>query len=109
MIHRDGNSIGLPAFEGANYLHIDQMKTGYPVGDRRCFRPSTLPSTGWPRLALADAIRRRMAVRRNDLDIEEMPESWQRDLGFLDGRDRRCPAEEGAFRAARLIYSQRNL
>jgi len=50
-----------------------------------------------------------MAVRRNDLDIEEMPESWQRDLGFLDGRDRRCPAEEGAFRAARLIYSQRNL
>ncbi|MGK9052000.1 hypothetical protein [Neorhizobium petrolearium] len=62
-----------------------------------------------PRLALADVIRRRLTVRRNDLDIEEMPESWQRDIGLMDGRDRRRPAEEGAFRAARLIYSQRNL
>ncbi|SMF75083.1 hypothetical protein SAMN02982989_4456 [Xaviernesmea oryzae] len=62
-----------------------------------------------PRLALADVIRRRLTVRRNDLDIEEMPESWQRDIGLMDGRDRRCPAEEGAFRAARLICSQRNL
>lgn len=62
-----------------------------------------------PRLGLTEAIRRRLAVRRNVLDLEEMPESWQRDLGILDGRDRRGPEEEGAFRAARLIYSQRNL
>jgi hypothetical protein len=62
-----------------------------------------------PKLGLADAIRRRLAVRRNNLDLEEMPESWQRDLGFLDGRDRRGPQDEGAFRATRLIHSQRNL
>lgn len=62
-----------------------------------------------PRLTLVDAIRSRLSARRNNLYLEEMPESWQRDLGILDGRGRRCPVEEGAFRAARLIYSQRNL
>ncbi|MGK6312550.1 hypothetical protein [Neorhizobium sp. DT-125] len=62
-----------------------------------------------PGFAFADMIRRRLAVRRNGLDLEEMPESWQRDIGLMDGRDRRGSSDEGAFRAARLIYSQRNL
>ncbi|CDZ39515.1 hypothetical protein NOJ28_10025 [Neorhizobium galegae] len=62
-----------------------------------------------PRFGIIDAIRRRLAVRRNNLDLEEMPQSWQRDLGLLDGRDRRGPQDEGAFRATRLIQSQRNL
>ncbi|MBP2558150.1 hypothetical protein J2857_000901 [Neorhizobium galegae] len=62
-----------------------------------------------PKLGIANAIRRRLAVRRNSLDLEEMPQSWQRDLGLLDGRDKRGPQDEGAFRAARLLYSQRNL
>ncbi|MCQ1836012.1 hypothetical protein [Neorhizobium galegae] len=61
-----------------------------------------------PKLGIADAIRRRLAVRRNNLDLEEMPQSFQRDLGLLDGRDRRGPQDEGAFHAARLLYSQRN-
>lgn len=45
------------------------------------------------------------------LDLEEMPENLQRDIGLADGRDRRGerPEEEGAFRAARLIYLQRPL
>ncbi|EUB96848.1 hypothetical protein PMI07_001182 [Rhizobium sp. CF080] len=62
-----------------------------------------------PRFGIIDAIRRRLAVRRNRLDLEEMPQSWQRDLGLLDGRDRRGPRDEGAFHATRLIQSQRNL
>lgn len=45
------------------------------------------------------------------LDLEEMPENLQRDIGLSDGRGRRGerPEDEGAFRAARLIYSQRPL
>ncbi|MDR6816695.1 hypothetical protein J2X76_001868 [Neorhizobium sp. 2083] len=62
-----------------------------------------------PRFGLAKAIRFRLAVRRNSLDLEEMPASWQRDLGLLDGRDRRGAPDEGAFRATRMIYSQRSL
>ncbi|WP_037076570.1 hypothetical protein [Neorhizobium vignae] len=63
----------------------------------------------FPKLGITDAIRRRLAVRRNNLDLEEMPQSWQRDLGLLDGRDRRGPQDEGAFHATRRIQSQRNL
>jgi hypothetical protein len=62
----------------------------------------------FPKLGIVAAIGRRLAVRRNSLDLEEMPQSWQRDLGLLDGRDRRGPPDEGAFRAARMIYSQRS-
>ncbi|CAN7421236.1 hypothetical protein [Neorhizobium tomejilense] len=62
-----------------------------------------------PKLGIAAAIGRRLAVRRNTLDLEEMPQSWQRDLGLLNGRDKRDPRDEGAFRAARLLYSHRNL
>ena len=62
----------------------------------------------YPKLGIAAAIRRRLAVRRNSLDLEEMPQSWQRDLGLLDGRDKRGPQDEGAFRATRTVYSQRS-
>lgn len=62
-----------------------------------------------PKLGIADAIRRRLAVRRNTLDLEEMPASWQRDLGLLDGRDRRGRQREGALHAVKLVQSQRNL
>lgn len=62
----------------------------------------------FPKLGITDVIRRRLAVRRNNLDLEEMPQSWQRDLGLLDGRDRRGPEDEGAFRATRMVYSQRS-
>ncbi len=62
----------------------------------------------FPKLGIAAAIGRRLAVRRNSLDLEEMPQSWQRDLGLLDGRDRRGHLDEGAFRATRMVYSQRS-
>jgi hypothetical protein len=62
----------------------------------------------YPKLRIAAAIRRRLAVRRNSLDLEEMPQSWQRDLGLLDGRDKRGPQDEGAFRATRTVHSQRS-
>ncbi|WP_117193540.1 hypothetical protein [Rhizobium terrae] len=62
-----------------------------------------------PRFGLTEMLRRKRSIHQNSIDLEEMPESWQRDLGLKDGRDRRGRPDEGAFRAARMIYSQRNL
>lgn len=65
----------------------------------------------WPDVDIIRFLRHRPVRRATLLDPEEMPENLLRDIGIFDGRDRRGerPEEEGAFRAARLIYSQRPL
>lgn len=62
-----------------------------------------------PQLSLAELLNRSLYKHQNSIDLEEMPESWQRDVGILDGRDRRGAPDEGAFRTARMIYTQRSL
>jgi hypothetical protein len=62
-----------------------------------------------PHLSLAEMITGRLFKHQTSIDLEEMPESWQRDVGIIDGRDRRGAPDEGAFRAARMIYTQRSL
>ena len=62
-----------------------------------------------PHLSLAEFANRMFSKHQNNIDLEEMPESWQRDIGILEGRGRRGAPDEGAFRAARMIYTQRSL
>lgn len=62
-----------------------------------------------PHVSLAGLFNRLLLKHQDSVDMEEMPESWQRDVGMLDGRDRRGPPEEGSFRTARMIYAQRSL
>jgi len=62
-----------------------------------------------PHIPLGDILRRYLVMHQNYIDADKMPESWRRDIGLLDGRDRRGPSEEGAFRAARMVYTQRSL
>ncbi len=62
-----------------------------------------------PQLRIGNLLRRIMPMHQNILDLEEMPENWQRDLGILDGRDRRGDPGSGAFRATRMIHLHRNL
>ena len=62
-----------------------------------------------PYVSLAELFNRLLRKHQNSVDMEEMPESWQRDIGMLDGRDRRGAPEEGSFKAARTIYTQRSL
>ncbi len=65
----------------------------------------------WPDVDILRFLPHRDVRRAVPLDLEEMPENLRRDIGLDDGRDRRGerPEEEGAFGAARLIYSQRPL
>ncbi|MGI2031436.1 hypothetical protein ACRQ1B_03490 [Rhizobium panacihumi] len=65
----------------------------------------------WPDIDIVRFLSQKPVRRAIPLDLEEMPENLQRDIGIFDGRARRGerPEEEGAFRAARLIYSQRPL
>ena len=62
-----------------------------------------------PQSGLAKLWRRRIAMHQNRIDMSEMPEGLQRDLGLMDGRNPRHPSDEGAFRAARLIHAHRSL
>lgn len=65
----------------------------------------------WPDIDIVRFLHHRQVRHNAPLDLEEMPENLQRDIGLADGRCRRGerPEEEGAFRAVRLIYSQRPL
>ncbi|WP_157895477.1 hypothetical protein [Rhizobium sp. LCM 4573] len=64
----------------------------------------------WPRLDLTAIIGdRRRPAADNRLDLEEMPDSWKRDLGLMDGRDPPGPAKGDRFRAEDLIHTRRNL
>jgi hypothetical protein len=63
----------------------------------------------WPRLDLMALFGNRRPAADNRLDLEEMPDSWKRDLGFMDGRDPRGPAKSDHFRAEDLIHTRRNL
>jgi hypothetical protein len=64
----------------------------------------------WPKLGLIEWLGRCRVMHQNCIDPESMPEDLRRDLGLLDGRGRRGGIpQEGAFRAARLIYTQRSL
>ena len=65
----------------------------------------------WPDVDIVRFLSHPQKRRALPLDLEEMPENLQRDIGLADGRGRRGerPEEEGAFRAARQIYSQRPL
>jgi hypothetical protein len=62
-----------------------------------------------PQLWIETLARGRTAMHQSLIDLEEMPESWQRDIGILDGRDRRGDCHGGAFRATRMICLNRNL
>ncbi|WP_158693458.1 hypothetical protein [Neorhizobium alkalisoli] len=62
-----------------------------------------------PHVSLSELISRRLSTHQNNVDVAEMPESWKRDIGMLDGRDRRGPPDEGAFQATRMISMQRSL
>ncbi len=62
-----------------------------------------------PQVDLWGSLRRRVATHKNGVDPEDMPEHWQKDIGMLDGRDRRGPPKESALRAARMTYSHRYL
>lgn len=62
-----------------------------------------------PRIRFENLLRHRAATHQNHLDPEEMPDGLQRDLGLLDGRNRRGEPQKGHFRAATLIYTQRSL
>jgi hypothetical protein len=62
-----------------------------------------------PHLSLSRLIARRLSKHQDSIDLEAMPESWKRDIGMLDGRDPRGGPDEGAFRATRMVYTQRSL
>ena len=65
----------------------------------------------WPDLEFARFLPHRGTKRVVLIDLAEMPENLQRDIGFRDGRGRRGEKlqEAGAFEAIRLIGSQRPL
>ncbi len=46
-----------------------------------------------PKPAFGDFLRRRLTARGSEIDIDEMPDSWKRDVGILDGRDRYEPVQ----------------
>lgn len=62
-----------------------------------------------PQIHLLEKLRQCFSMDQSGIDMDEMPESWKRDIGMLDGRDRRGPPDEGAFRATRMVYTQRSL
>lgn len=62
-----------------------------------------------PHVSLAALFNRAFLKHQDSVDMEEMPESWRRDIGMLDGRDRRGAPDEGALRATRMAYTQRSL
>lgn len=65
----------------------------------------------WPDVDIVGFMRQKNKHSTAPIDLEEMPENLLRDIGLADGRDRRGERgeQEGAFRATRLIYSQRPL
>lgn len=62
-----------------------------------------------PQIRLLEKIRERFSMHQSGIDLDEMPESWKRDIGMIDGRDRRGPSDEGAFHATRMVYTHRSL
>ncbi len=40
-------------------------------------------------------LRHWLTARSSGIDIDEMPDSWKRDVGILDGRDRYRPVQRG--------------
>lgn len=42
-----------------------------------------------PQTEIGNSFRRWIAARQGEIDIEEMPDSWKRDVGILDGRGMR--------------------
>ncbi|AXV15962.1 hypothetical protein CYG48_09795 [Neorhizobium sp. SOG26] len=62
-----------------------------------------------PQIKVADLWRTSQAMHQNAVDPAEMPESWQRDLGLLDGRGPRGDVHHGAAQASRMISLPRGL